>query len=158
LKTVRSPHQRRLAHRGRPAPQGESLRDPYFDSLRAPTDAGALWVAHTSRVLANASPRSRTFPGALLTYQNGSQRKIVSARRRNQHARRMRYPNLSASPRKAHTHNTPASLKLKYPGFPSDGAPMMIWSSNLICRSSAASARRLVRLWSVWLGDASPDG
>ncbi len=51
------------------------------------------WVAHASRVLASASSRSRTFlvissRPALIRFKE----KIVSARRRNQHARRVRSP------------------------------------------------------------------
>jgi len=50
-------------------------------------------VAHASRVLASASSRSRT---SLLIYPRlclgESKQKIVSARRRNQHARRVRNP------------------------------------------------------------------
>ena len=51
------------------------------------------WVARASRVLAIASSRSRTLlvvsprPAPVKLKE-----KIVSARRRNQHARRVRYP------------------------------------------------------------------
>ncbi|PYL31173.1 MAG: hypothetical protein DMF39_04035 [Verrucomicrobia bacterium] len=51
------------------------------------------WVAHASRVLASVSSRSRTFPcGFAIFVADCAQEKIVSARRRNQHARRRRYP------------------------------------------------------------------
>ncbi len=51
------------------------------------------WVAHASRVLASASSRSRAFLAtssrpALTRFKE----KLVSARRRNQHARRVRSP------------------------------------------------------------------
>ncbi len=53
----------------------------------------SAWVAHASRVLASASSRSRTFHVALYrSLQIESNEKVVSARRRNQHARRVRYP------------------------------------------------------------------
>ena len=52
-----------------------------------------FWRVHASRVLASASSRSRIFSvhfySRLLAK---SKAKIVSARRRNQHARRVRYP------------------------------------------------------------------
>ncbi len=53
----------------------------------------SAWVAHASRVLVIASSRSRTFLVtlsrlALIRFKE----KIVSARRRNQHARRVRSP------------------------------------------------------------------
>ena len=50
-------------------------------------------VAHAFRMLASAFSRSRTFFNgfaSISTEQN--KKKIVSARRRNQHARRVRYP------------------------------------------------------------------
>ena len=54
---------------------------------------GFLGVAHASRVLASASSRSRTFPmDRYLSLRKEFREKIVSARPRNQHARRMRYP------------------------------------------------------------------
>jgi hypothetical protein len=59
---------------------------------------GSAWVAHASRVSASASSRSRTFP--LLPSRKSvtrSKEKIVSARRRNQHAGRVRYPIQSAA-------------------------------------------------------------
>ena len=55
-----------------------------LERLSASTDkaiARDVRVAHASRVLAMAYSPSRTFP-----------KKTVSARRRNQHARRVRYP------------------------------------------------------------------
>ncbi|PYK51898.1 MAG: hypothetical protein DME20_00500 [Verrucomicrobia bacterium] len=62
------------------------------------TRGSRAWVAHASRVLASASSRSRTF--VLLSpcpaHAKPSE-KIVSARRRNQHARRVRYPNQFAA-------------------------------------------------------------
>ena len=64
-------------------------------SEKAFRDLAYFWVAHASRVLASASSRSRTFPGALIAEQKIAQRKTVSARHRNQHARRVRYPNSS---------------------------------------------------------------
>ena len=57
------------------------------------------WVAHASRVLVIASSRSRTF---LVTLSRLAlirfKKKIVSARRRNQHARRLRYPGGDSTP------------------------------------------------------------
>jgi hypothetical protein len=53
------------------------------------------WVAHAPRVLASASSRSRTLPVNSQSSECSVLReKIVSARRRNQHAGRMRYPEL----------------------------------------------------------------
>ncbi|PYJ70481.1 MAG: hypothetical protein DME76_05315 [Verrucomicrobia bacterium] len=53
----------------------------------------SLWVARASRVLASASSRSRTFSVAsIFSSWRNSYKKIVSARRRNQHAGRVRYP------------------------------------------------------------------
>ena len=53
------------------------------------------WVAHASRVLASASSRSRTLPvNSQFSECLVLREKIVSARRRNQHARRVRYPEL----------------------------------------------------------------
>jgi 1,2-phenylacetyl-CoA epoxidase PaaB subunit len=53
-------------------------------------DAMQFWVAQPSHVLAMASSPSRTFCSALEYYSIAE--KFVSAGRRNQHARRMRYP------------------------------------------------------------------
>src|SRR4029077_10940870 len=57
------------------------------------------WVAHASRVLASASSRSRTFPPCPRGIRPTSFEKTVSAGRRNQHARRVRYPDYSERPR-----------------------------------------------------------
>jgi hypothetical protein len=57
------------------------------------------WVAHASRVLASASSRSQTFvAGSHSSLRIESKEKNVSARRRNQHAGRVRYPIQFAAP------------------------------------------------------------
>src|SRR5262249_12260562 len=58
-----------------------------------------LRVAHASRVLASASSQSRTF--VMKSYPSRATRfkeKLVSTQRRNQHARRVRYPAAAAMP------------------------------------------------------------
>ena len=52
-----------------------------------------VWVAHASRVLANALRIRGLFgPVAQLQFTGKTDGKIVLARRQNQHARRVRYP------------------------------------------------------------------
>src|SRR5207249_5524450 len=81
-----------------------------------------LRVAHASRVVASASSRSRTFPrGLYRLLRSKSQQKCVSARHRNQHARRVRYPRSASSVTSAASvvlrdrvpvHHVPPSLKV----------------------------------------------
>src|SRR5439155_18321074 len=57
--------------------------------------APPLWGAHASRPApagASASSRSRTFLSGLAFGSRDAQAKFVSTRRRNQHARRVRFP------------------------------------------------------------------
>jgi len=58
------------------------------------SNASTDWVAHASRVPALASSPSRTFLVRPIETRVFILKKLVSARRRNQHARRVRYPEL----------------------------------------------------------------
>ena len=54
--------------------------------------SAALWIARASRVLVMTSSASRTSSCGALSKPSRMARKFVSARRRNQHARRARSP------------------------------------------------------------------
>ena len=58
----------------------------------------SVWVAHDSRMLTSVSSRSGTFLLSLRPFFAKSKQRIVSARRRNQHARRVRSPIQLATP------------------------------------------------------------
>ena len=60
----------------------------------------AVWVAHASRVLAIAFRNRGLGLSRFRRQKNFGDGKRVAARRRNQHARRMRYPELAYSPRR----------------------------------------------------------
>jgi hypothetical protein len=65
-----------------------------------------VWVAHASSVLASASRDRQLFCGLAASTENNSKEKTVSARRRNQHARRVR----TRTPTKRHpARKTPPS-------------------------------------------------
>src|SRR5205823_11846401 len=87
-----------LFHSYVPSASGVSVGILNAETLRSSIDILSpreviAWVAHASRVLVSASSRSRTFPGnSHSSPERKSKGKPVSARRRNQHARRVRYP------------------------------------------------------------------
>ena len=115
-----------------------------------------VWGAHASRVLARAS-RDRELSFEVVNARPGgaAENKIVSARRRNQHARRVRSPELATASR-THTSTVPDRARL-LSASPEDRRPHLTAALQKLSNPNRTSVQHRLLVASATTSSAAPE-